>query len=190
MKKIVFVEVKVYSIAAYVEADRAAKELGVRERGGFFETDDDYCQALLDGAFNKALTLRLVRDVTGEQFTDAINKTLAPRMQLAGDTASLDKFNECLGSKNLVNGTEIILLWTMAGDLEVLVTPPITAPQEYGTATPEIKISSLALCRGLFEIFLGSQASVPAARSEWVKGAKQLLDSENVKRASRKQGGN
>lgn len=46
---------QVYSCALYTEADRTAKELGVRSRGGFFETDDDYCQALLDGAFSKVL---------------------------------------------------------------------------------------------------------------------------------------
>jgi hypothetical protein len=49
----------VYSVAAYVEADRCAKELGVRSRGGFFGQDatDDFCSALMDGAFNKALTV-------------------------------------------------------------------------------------------------------------------------------------
>lgn len=46
---------QVYSCALYTEADRTSKELGIRSRGGFFETDDDYCQALLDGAFNKVL---------------------------------------------------------------------------------------------------------------------------------------
>lgn len=50
---------------------------------------------------------------------------------------------------------QVILMWSVAGDLEVLVTPPVTAPQEYGTATPELRISSAALGRGLFEIFLG-----------------------------------
>jgi hypothetical protein len=49
---------KVYSIAVYVEGDRAAKELGIRSRGGFFEGDGDYCAALLDGAFGKALVVR------------------------------------------------------------------------------------------------------------------------------------
>ncbi len=49
---------QVYSVAAYVEADRCAKELGVRSRGGFFESDDDFTSALLDGAFNKALLVR------------------------------------------------------------------------------------------------------------------------------------
>jgi hypothetical protein len=48
----------VYSIAAYVEAARAAKELGVRSRGGFFESDGDFAAALLDGAFSKALLVR------------------------------------------------------------------------------------------------------------------------------------
>ncbi|KAG2453671.1 hypothetical protein HYH02_001884 [Chlamydomonas schloesseri] len=185
-KTILFVNVKVYSITAYVEADRAAKELGVRQRGGFFESDNDYASALVDGAFNKVIQLHLVRDVTGEQFTEAINKSLLPRMQLAGDTASLDKFNDYFNSKNLINNTEVILLWSLSGDLEVLVTPPVTAPQEYGTATPELRISSAALGRGLFEIFLGDSPVVPEAKTEWIKGAKQLLDSENVKRATRK----
>lgn len=37
------------------QADRCAKELGVRERGGFFEKDGDFCDAIVDGAFNKVL---------------------------------------------------------------------------------------------------------------------------------------
>ena len=30
---------QVYAVALYVEAERAAKELGVRKRGGFFDDD-------------------------------------------------------------------------------------------------------------------------------------------------------
>lgn len=45
-------------MGAYVEGERAAKELGIRARGGFFENDGDYCAALLDGAFGKALVVR------------------------------------------------------------------------------------------------------------------------------------
>jgi hypothetical protein len=41
----------------YVEGDLAAKELGIRYRGGFFENDDDYCSALVDGAFEKVLVV-------------------------------------------------------------------------------------------------------------------------------------
>ena len=46
---------QVYSVALYVEAEKAAKELGVRARGGFFESDGDFCQAIVDGAFSKVL---------------------------------------------------------------------------------------------------------------------------------------
>jgi hypothetical protein len=35
----------------------------------------------------------------------------------------------------------------------------------------------VALCRGLFEIFLGSEPAIPAGRQVWAAGAKNLLDS-------------
>jgi len=68
-----------------VEADKCAHELGVRSRGGFFETDEDFCTGLMDGAFHKVLIIRLLRDVDGQQFADALNKYLVPRMTLAGE---------------------------------------------------------------------------------------------------------
>jgi hypothetical protein len=46
---------QVYAVALYVEAEKASKELGVRDRGGFFENDDDFCSALVDGGFIKLL---------------------------------------------------------------------------------------------------------------------------------------
>lgn len=42
--------------------------------------------------------------------------------------------------------------------------------------------------RALFELFLGEASIVPAARGVWAAGAKQLLESEQVKRESRKAG--
>jgi hypothetical protein len=48
--------------------------------------------------------------------------------------------------------------------------------------------SSIGLCRGLFEIFLGSASVVPEARKAWAAGARSLLESEEVNRASRKGG--
>ncbi len=54
-------------------------------------------------------------------------------------------------------------------------------------AKPELRIRSAALCRALFEIFLGEAPAVPEARDAWVKGTKSLLESDTVKRATRKQ---
>ena len=67
---------------------------------------------------------------------------------------------------------------------KVLVTP--SAAYSYASAKPELRISSLPLCRGLFEIFLGSDTVVPAGRQTvWVAGAKKLLESNNIKRCTK-----
>lgn len=50
---------------------------------------------------------------------------------------------------------------------------------------PALRLPSPGLCRALFEVFLGDSPVVPAAVKAWVEGAKQLLDSEVVKRESR-----
>jgi len=64
---------QVYAVTVYVEAEKAARELGVRSRGGFFEgdADEDYALALVDGAFAKALVVHLVRKVDGRTFYEA-----------------------------------------------------------------------------------------------------------------------
>lgn len=61
---------QVYAVTVYVEAEKAARELGVRQRGGFFDDnrDEDFTLALVDGAFAKALVVQLVRKVEGKQF--------------------------------------------------------------------------------------------------------------------------
>lgn len=50
-------------------------------------------------------------------------------------------------------------------------------------------IDSVALNRALLETYLGSSSVLPDARAAWVGGAKALLESENVRRSSRKSGG-
>ena len=62
-----------YAVTVYVEAEKAARELGVRSRGGFFadDADEDYALALVDGAFSKALVVHLVRKVDGKTFYEA-----------------------------------------------------------------------------------------------------------------------
>jgi len=71
-KKIGFLGVKVYACAVYVDGAKARRELGVRARGGLFDDPEGsearasaLCEALLEGAFGKALALELVRNVDG-----------------------------------------------------------------------------------------------------------------------------
>lgn len=62
--------VQVYAIACYIEGAKAAKEFGIRARGGFFQDAgiSDYADAVLDAACGKVIAMRLVRDVEGEPF--------------------------------------------------------------------------------------------------------------------------
>ena len=64
---------QVYALALYVEVEKAARELGIRDRGGFFKDapDEDFCTAIIDGAFDKLLQVQLVRTIEGSQFYEA-----------------------------------------------------------------------------------------------------------------------
>lgn len=178
-KEILFLKVQVYSVALYVEADKAAKELGVRSRGGFFSNDNDFCTALLDGAFSKCLVIRLLRDVDGATFADALNKSLVPRVTIAGETGILKEFMSMFETKKLTNQTEISL-FSSGEETEVLVVS--NPPTSYSSFQPERKYKSISLSRALFEIFLGDSPVVIGAKEEWARGAKLLLESEVVKR--------
>jgi len=55
-------------------------------------------------------------------------------------------------------------------------------------AEPDIRIESPGLCRALFEVYLGSNSVVPDAIGVWAEGTKKLLESEEVRRATRRGG--
>lgn len=54
---------------------------------------------------------------------------------------------------------------------------------------PDLTIESPGLCRALFEVYTGSNTVVPEAKKAWADGARQLIDSDEVSRKSRKSGG-
>ncbi|DBB11970.1 TPA: hypothetical protein ACH3X3_006096 [Trebouxia sp. C0006] len=175
-KKVAFVSVKIYAVALFVEAEPAAHELGIRHRGGFFQdnSDDDYNLALTDGAFNKLIQVHLVRKIEGEQFFGAIEEALTPRLSVTGEIGTLNKFKQFFDGKSLEKGSDILLLWKKEGVLEVQA---------------DLKIDSPGLCRALFEVYTGSNTVVPEAKKAWAEGARQLLDSEEIRRSTRRAGG-
>lgn len=73
-----------YEAALYVDAAAAAAELRRLEAAGFFRGGDystgRMCEALAAGAFTRVLHLRLLRSITGAQFSDALSKSLEPRI--------------------------------------------------------------------------------------------------------------
>lgn len=53
---------------------------------------------------------------------------------------------------------------------------------------PDLRIPSAGFSRSMLEVFLGQDSVVPGARVEWAKGARALLESDKVKRDTRKGG--
>ena len=182
-KKIAIIGVKVYAVALYVEAQLAAKELGVRDRGGFFETDDDYCSALTDGAFVKALEIELVRNVEGQQFVEALEESLRPRMALSGDMGSLQKLQAFFMGKKLGKGTVVVLVYRLDGTLDVVVREGRAGGFE--GVVPDLCVESAGLSRAIFETYLGGGSIVPDGRPVWAEGAKKLIESDKIRRQTR-----
>ena len=67
-KKIAIINVKVYAVAMYADAEQCAAAL----EGG---------DGLLDGKFHKALLVQLVRNVDGKTFWEALDEALVPRIR-------------------------------------------------------------------------------------------------------------
>jgi hypothetical protein len=82
----------------------------------------------------------------------------------------------------------VILFNSRSSELEVLLQPggAAAAGGSYEKVAPGLRVSSAGMCRALFEVYLGDSAVVPEAKAAWAGGAKALLDSENVKRDTRK----
>jgi len=84
---------------------------------------------------------------------------------------------------------QVMCLWTKAGDLEVVLLPPASAAStNLETIAPKNRMRSEGFCRALFELFLGGESLVADAKPTWAAAAKELLESEQVKRESRKAG--
>jgi hypothetical protein len=53
------------------------------------------------------LQFTMLRDLEGQQFSDAMDDKLGPRMQLTGDTASLEAFKSFFEGQKLSKGTQV-----------------------------------------------------------------------------------
>lgn len=190
-KKIAFVGVNVYAVALYVDPAPAAKELGLRQRGGFFEEDasDSMADALLDGAFNKGLHIVMVRKLDGKTFGDAIVEALTPRL-FGADKEAIQQISNLFEGKELQKGTEIIMGWRVEGQLEFYVRQGngkvVQAAKE--GVVPDLVLDQGAISRALFSVYLGSDPISADAKSSYVDGGFELLESEIVKRSTRKGG--
>ena len=159
-KKIAFIEVKVYAVAVFADADKAVADAAERARSGGLDTDDACAEAFLSGQYDKVLQLELVRDVDGETFGDAIRKSLEAPVTAMGEASALEEFKAFFLGRKLSRGTNVVLRWRPEGALEVSVEP---GQVDWSSVKAGLRISSAGMSRALFGVFGESRRPVSHA---------------------------
>ena len=147
--------IKIYAFGLYVDPEGARVSLS--RFGGVpastLERDESFYRQLLDLDFAMTLRLVMTRTLDGEDVAEAFDDALRPRMVRAvTDTndsdealAALEQFRGYLNVGEVSTGTEVVFSCGPAGRLATSVG---------GNERPPI--DSRALCRALFDVYLGA----------------------------------
>ena len=165
--------VNVYAFGLYVDADGARAALA-EFAGATAEAlgrDERFTRRLLDLDFGMALRLVMTRTVSGGDVADAFDDALRPRMPRAGRgadgdvaAAALATLRGYLGVDEVRRDAEIAFSCGPAGRLAMTVD---------GAGRPPIE--SRALCRALFDVYLGEDPIERDGRRNLIAGFAGLL---------------
>lgn len=147
-------DVKVYAFGMYVDAVGAREHLAEWKGKTAEELQDDkkFFAKLLEDDFSKSMRLVMVRDVDGDDFSEAFEDSLAPRVReaarkkkLRGGAVALETFKGFFDVDEITDESEIIFTWYPGGKLITIVN---------GELMPAIQ--NKALCWSLFDVYLGT----------------------------------
>ncbi len=166
--------VKIYAFALYVDPEGARASLS-RFAGvstSTLERDESFYRALLDLGFPMTLRLVMTRTVDGEDVADAFADAIRPRLVRAvtntsdagEDMAALEMFRGYFDVDQVRTGTEVVFSCGPAGRLATLVG---------GDERPAI--DSRALCRALFDVYLGDDPISRDGKRSVIAGFPRLL---------------
>lgn len=178
--------VKVYAFGLYVDPEGARSALsafaGVPAAG--LARDARFYQRLLDGGF--ALTLRIVmtRDVGGKEVADSFDGALRPRVRREASgmarqeaEAALARFRAYFDLDEVARGTEIVFSCRPGGRLDTSID-----------REPRPPIESAALCRALFDVYLGAQPVSAEGKRAIVARIPELLAGSGGEQRERPEG--
>ena len=166
-KRTIF-RVQVYAFGLYVDPAGAAAALAAFAGTGAegLERDAAFTRRLLDLDFGMALRLVMTRTVSGGDVADAFDDALRPRMPRPGAAAAaLARLRGHLDVDEVRRGAEIVFACGPAGRLATSVD---------GTERPAIE--SRALCRALFDVYLGADPIERDGKRNVVAGLAGFLD--------------
>ena len=178
-KKIAIINVKVYAVAMYADAESCKSELASGK-------------SLLTGEFDKALMIELVRDVDGKTFWEALDEAVTPRIKEiatnmatkeddegnfmatvaeaaeVAEEAAMDGCDELRGlfaGQNLKKETRVCIKWCpTAGTLEVGIVG----------GGNMLNMKSMELAQALFDVYVGDAPISPNAFAAFQAGAAKL----------------
>ena len=165
--------VKIYAFGLYVDPEGARASLSrfADRPAPTPERDESFYRHLLDLDFAMTLRLVMTRTVDGNDMAEAFDDALRPRMTRAvtdtntsGDLAVLERFRGYLDVDEVRIGTEIIFSCGPVGRLATSVGGDERPP-----------IDSRALCRALFDVYLGEDPISDDGKRNIIAGFPSLI---------------
>lgn len=165
--------IKIYAFGLYVDrvGARAALATYAGRLAASLAADADFCRRLLELEFAMSLRLVLIREVAGTDVGRAFDEALQPRMErqhggadAAANRRALLRFRNYFPSDRLRQGTEMMFSCNPAGRLVTVVA-----------ANEPRSIDSLALCRVLFDLYLGMKPISKQGKRSAIEGFPALL---------------
>ena len=164
---------KIYAFGLYVDPEGARASLSrfAGVSASTLERDERFYRRLLD--LDVAMTLRLVmtRAVDGDDVAETFDDALRPRIARevtdtngSGELAALERFREYFDVDEVTTGTEIVFSCGPAGRLATSVGGDERPP-----------IDSRALCRALFDVYLGEDPISDDGKRSVIAGFPGLL---------------
>ena len=165
-------QVKVYVFGLYVDPEAARSRLAAFAGvpGYDLEKDHAFYDALLALPFDMALRLVMTRDVSAEDMAGAFDEALRPRVEAAaregmpGGVEALETFRGFFDVGEMTEGSELIFLCEPSGVLHTRIK---------GQDAPTIE--NRALCRALFDVYLGRDPISREGKKGVILGFPNLL---------------
>ncbi|KAJ3692331.1 hypothetical protein LUZ60_012681 [Juncus effusus] len=134
--------------------------------------DSSIFNSIFNGPLEKSLNIKLVRDVDGKTFWNALNDVISTRVQtLSGnDENALSIFRDTFLNRNLKQGTYIFLTWVSPSKLLVSVS------SEEFPSKIDTEIESLNVSYALFDGFFGDSPVSPSLKSSVINGLHLILN--------------
>lgn len=172
-------KVNVYAMGLYVDLSAALpvlkKAVGQRTLKQA-KKEQAFHDAFLNDDFGKTLRWVMARDVGGEDIAEAFRDSLEPRIKKAKlDEQERAAAEQALRTfrgwfdKELAEDTELRFHWEPGAKLHVYV-----GGEKKGV------IQNLALCRAMFDVYLGADPISSSAKTNFIEGAYARLNPQNA----------